>query len=49
MALLENLKKKLHHNLEFINKDILSVDETKLTKEKLMFLEICHTIYQQKS
>ena len=36
MALLENLKKKLHYNLEFINKDILSVDETKLTKEKLI-------------
>ena len=29
-------KKKLHYNLEFINKDILSVDETKLTKEKLI-------------
>ena len=35
-ALLESLKKKLHHSMEFINKDILSVDETKLTDEKLI-------------
>ncbi len=36
IALLENLKKKLYYNLEFINDDILSIDETKLTKEKLI-------------
>ena len=36
VILIEELKKKLNYNIEFINNDILKIDENKLSKEKLI-------------
>ena len=47
--LMEKLKKNLYYNIEFINKDILTINEKKLSKSKLtVFLVIYPTIFLQR-